>query len=110
MFGTMEPWGALGLVLDRADDRREDRAARATRDYLRDYAADTKVAGLCRRDERRQIQRHDLTEYPPPTMPEMIFPMVPRSNCGDALPAPTPPSAPAIRLISTCSIRTFPFD
>jgi hypothetical protein len=54
---------ALGLVLDRADDRREDRAARATRDYLRDYAADTKVAGLCRRNERRQSQRDDLAEY-----------------------------------------------
>jgi len=29
-----------------------------------------------------------------------MFPMVPRSNCGDALPAPTPPSAPATRRLA----------
>ena len=37
------------LVLDRADDRGEDRAARASRNSLRDYPADTEVAALCRR-------------------------------------------------------------
>src|SRR5215471_5190089 len=30
---------------------------------------------------------------PPPTKPEIMFPTVPRSNVGDALPVPTPPSA-----------------
>ncbi len=54
---------ALSLVLDRADDRGEDRAARATRNYLRDYATDTEVAALCRRNKRWQNQRHDLTKY-----------------------------------------------
>src|ERR1700760_4396817 len=41
---------------------------------------------------------------PPPTRPEMMFPAVPRSNVGDDLPAPTPPSAPATRLIRICSM------
>jgi hypothetical protein len=41
---------------------------------------------------------------PPPTKPETMLPTVPRSNVGDDLPAPTPPSAPATRLISICSI------
>jgi hypothetical protein len=54
---------ALSLILDRANDRGEDRAARATRNYLRDYAADTEVAALCRRNNRWQSQRHDLTEH-----------------------------------------------
>ena len=54
---------ALSLVLDRADDRGEDQAARATRNCRRDYAVDTEVAGLCRRNKRWQNQRHDLTEH-----------------------------------------------
>src|SRR6516165_360402 len=41
---------------------------------------------------------------PPPTKPETMLPIVPRSKFGDDLPAPTPPSAPAIRLIRICSI------
>src|SRR6516162_1807282 len=45
---------------------------------------------------------------PPPTKPEMILPTVPRSKFGDDLPAPTPPSAPAMRLIKICSISISP--
>src|SRR5262249_45930531 len=41
---------------------------------------------------------------PPPTKPEIMLPAVPRSKVGDALPAPTPPSAPAMRLIKICSM------
>src|SRR5262252_6438658 len=41
---------------------------------------------------------------PPPTRPEMMFPAMPRSNVGDDLPAPTPPRAPAARLIRICSM------
>src|SRR5215475_10193221 len=41
---------------------------------------------------------------PPPTKPEITLPAMPRSKVGDDLPAPTPPSAPAMRLIKICSI------
>src|SRR5215813_11831600 len=41
---------------------------------------------------------------PPPTRPETMLPIVPRSKVGDDLPAPTPPSAPATRLIRICSM------
>src|SRR5262245_53390532 len=41
---------------------------------------------------------------PPPTKPAITLPIVPRSKVGDDLPAPTPPSAPAMRLIRTCSM------
>src|SRR6516165_8678123 len=41
---------------------------------------------------------------PPPTSPETTLPIVPRSKFGDALPAPTPPRAPATRLIKICSM------
>src|SRR5262249_19148607 len=41
---------------------------------------------------------------PPPTKPEIMLPTVPRSKFGDALPAPTPPSAPATKLIRICSM------
>src|SRR6516164_906723 len=41
---------------------------------------------------------------PPPTKPEMMFPTVPRSNVGDDLPIAAPPRAPAMRLISICTI------
>src|SRR5271165_4446442 len=41
---------------------------------------------------------------PQPTRPETMLPTVPRSNVGDDLPAPTPPSAPATRLIKICSM------
>src|SRR3974377_738321 len=41
---------------------------------------------------------------PPPTRPETMFPTVPRSKLGDALPTPAPPIEPAMRLIKICSI------
>src|SRR5262249_19914645 len=41
---------------------------------------------------------------PPPIKPEIMLPIIPRSNVGDDLPAPTPPMAPAIRLIRICSM------
>src|ERR1700738_5314132 len=41
---------------------------------------------------------------PPPTRPETMLPIMPRSKVGDDFPAPTPPSAPAIRLIKICSM------
>src|SRR5215472_16303348 len=41
---------------------------------------------------------------PPPTKPETMLPIIPRSKVGDAFPAPTPPSAPVTRLIRICSI------
>src|ERR1700722_19102300 len=37
----------------------------------------------------------------------MILPTIPRSKVGDALPAPTPPNAPATRLIRICSMAVF---
>src|SRR5262249_27131489 len=39
-----------------------------------------------------------------PTKPETMLPIIPRSKVGEDLPAPTPPSAPAIRLIKICSM------
>src|SRR5262245_54014465 len=47
---------------------------------------------------------------PPPTKPETMLPIVPRSKFGDALPAPSPPSAPAIRFIRICTMLIPPFD
>src|SRR6476661_10053912 len=44
---------------------------------------------------------------PPPIRPEIMLPMIPRSNVGDDLPVPTPPMAPAIRLIKICSMLIF---
>src|SRR5262249_51955673 len=41
---------------------------------------------------------------PPPTKPEIMLPIIPRSNVGDDLPTPAPPRAPAIRLIRICSM------
>src|ERR1700730_6367413 len=41
---------------------------------------------------------------PPPTKPEIMLPIIPRSKVGDDLPTPTPPSAPATRLIKICSM------
>src|SRR5262249_21742766 len=41
---------------------------------------------------------------PPPTKPEIMFRIVPRSKVGDDLPVAPPPSAPVMRLISICSI------
>src|SRR6516165_7753547 len=41
---------------------------------------------------------------PPPTKPEMMLPIVPRSKLGDALPAPSPPSAPVMRFIRICTM------
>src|SRR5262249_9214326 len=43
---------------------------------------------------------------PPPTRPAMTLPIMPRSKVGDDLPAPTPPSAPAIKLMRICSMVT----
>jgi len=54
---------ALALVLDRANDRGQDRPARTARNCLRDNAANAEVAALCRRDNRWQNQCQDLTEY-----------------------------------------------
>src|SRR5208337_2312528 len=48
---------------------------------------------------------------PPPTKPEIMLPIIPRSKVGDDLPTPTPPSAPATRLIKICSmLNSLPFD
>src|SRR5262249_26000756 len=48
---------------------------------------------------------------PPPIKPEIMLPIIPRSKVGDDLPTPTPPSAPAMRFIKTCSMLiSQPFD
>src|SRR5262249_9441616 len=41
---------------------------------------------------------------PPPIKPEIMLPIIPRSNVGDDLPTPAPPRAPAIRLMRICSM------
>src|SRR5262249_53273582 len=41
---------------------------------------------------------------PPPIRPEIMLPISPRSKVGDDLPTPTPPNAPATRLIKICSM------
>jgi hypothetical protein len=48
------------LVFDRANHRRENRAAGTTRDCLRDNAANTQIARLRCGEDRWQQQRYDL--------------------------------------------------
>src|SRR5262245_4207785 len=90
------------FVLDRTDDGREYRAARATRDRLCDDASHAQVACLRCCQDSNSVTICPST--PPPAKPAMMFPTVPRSKVGDDLPAPTPPSAPAMRLIRICSM------
>jgi hypothetical protein len=52
---------------------------------------------------RSEAARPGLMGTPPPIKPEIMLPIIPRSRVGDDLPTPTPPSAPATRLIKICS-------
>jgi hypothetical protein len=82
------------LALDDADDGHEDGAAHTAAAHVGQDALQVETAAAGRRGSHYRLE--DCAAHPPPTIPAMEFPRVPRLLSFIAAPATLPPTAPLI--------------